>query len=182
MEPWRPEAIWQAAGLDCIATNCIDTFIRGRGRTQYIQYYICTFVCFVEIELRVHSRLGWLKSPHYTCLLNWNLDNLMITLVPGKFSLDNGVIKCKLFPRLWPLGWESTGYRWTPLRKASKAELWCFLLCASELTAEQTIERMVICDAMALILTSLLWNVSATLTESKLQQNSNYVYIPYEWI
>ena len=41
------------------------------------------------------------------------------------------------------------------LTKASDAELWCFLWCVPELTAEQTVEMLVIWDAMALIVTSL---------------------------
>ena len=31
-----------------------------------------------------------------------------------------------------PLWWESTGYRWIPLIKASDAELWCFLWSTPE--------------------------------------------------
>ena len=41
--------------------------------------------------------------------------------------------------------------------KASDAELWCFLWSAPEQTVEQTREAPVILDAIALIMTSLLW-------------------------
>ena len=56
-----------------------------------------------------------------------------------------------------PLCGEFTGHRWTPLTKASDAELWCFLWSAPEQTVEQTIETPVIWDAIALIMMSLLW-------------------------
>ena len=41
------------------------------------------------------------------------------------------------------------------LVKASVAELWCFLWSAPEQTVQQTIETPMICDAIALIMTSL---------------------------
>ena len=50
---------------------------------------------------------------------------------------------------------EFTGPRWIPRTKASDAELWYFLWSASELTVEQTMVRLVIWDAIALIMTSL---------------------------
>ena len=46
----------------------------------------------------------------------------------------------KPFPRYWPFLGECTGHRWTPLTKASDAELWSFLWSAPEQTAKQTIE------------------------------------------
>ena len=42
------------------------------------------------------------------------------------------VIKWKHFPRYWPLCGEFTGHRWIPSKKASDAELWCFLWSAPE--------------------------------------------------
>ena len=41
------------------------------------------------------------------------------------------------------------------LTKASDAQLWVFLWSAPEQTVEKTIERPVICDAIAPIMTSL---------------------------
>ena len=58
-----------------------------------------------------------------------------------------------------PLWGESTSHRWIPLTKAS--ELWCFLWSAPEQTVEQTIERQVIWDVIAPIMTSL-WYESTT--------------------
>ena len=49
---------------------------------------------------------------------------------------------------------EFTDHRWIPLRKASDAELWCLLWSAPEQTVEQTIETLVIWDAIALIMRS----------------------------
>ena len=57
-----------------------------------------------------------------------------------------------------PLWGEFTGHRWIPLTKASDAELWCFLWSTPELTVEQTIEKLVIWDAIAFIMTSLEWS------------------------
>ena len=54
-------------------------------------------------------------------------------------------------------GGESTGHQWIPLAKASDAELWYFLWSAPEPTVEQTMEKPVIWDAIALIMTSLEW-------------------------
>ena len=54
-----------------------------------------------------------------------------------------------------PLGGEFTRQRWVPIPKASDAELCCFLWSMPEQTVVQTVETPVICDAIALILTSL---------------------------
>ena len=52
---------------------------------------------------------------------------------------------------------EFTGHRRLPLTKASDAEFWCFLWCAPEQSAKQTIETPVIWDTIALIMMSLQW-------------------------
>ena len=54
---------------------------------------------------------------------------------------------------------------WIPLTVASDAELWLYFLSAPEQTFEQTIETLVIWDAITLIMTSLQWirNVCMTL-------------------
>ena len=56
-----------------------------------------------------------------------------------------------------PLRGEFTGHRWIPPTKASDAELWCFLWFTFEEMVEQTNQAPVILDAIALIMTSLLW-------------------------
>ena len=53
---------------------------------------------------------------------------------------------------------ESTGHRWLPLTKASDAESWCFLWSAPEQMVQETIDTSLIWDAIALIMTPLLWN------------------------
>ena len=50
---------------------------------------------------------------------------------------------------------EFTGPRWIPRTKASDLELWCFLWSMPEQTVEQTLETLVIWDAIVLIMTSL---------------------------
>ena len=57
-----------------------------------------------------------------------------------------------LLAKVWE---ESTGHWRIPLTKASAAELWYFLWSAPEQKVEQTIETLVISDAIALIITSL---------------------------
>ena len=47
------------------------------------------------------------------------------------------------------------GHRWIPLTNASDAEHWSFLWSTREQTLEQTIVRLVIWDAIALIMTLL---------------------------
>ena len=51
-----------------------------------------------------------------------------------------------------PLWEESTSHRWIPLMKAGDAELWCF---PPEQMVKQTIETLVIWNAIMLIMTSL---------------------------
>ena len=55
-----------------------------------------------------------------------------------------------------PLCGEFTEHWWIPLRKATDAELWCFLWSVPEQTVEWTIAGLVIWDALALI-TTLSW-------------------------
>ena len=76
--------------------------------------------------------------------------------------LDNNDCSCwahhmENFPRYWPLCGEFTDHRWIPLTKGSEAELWYFLWSAPKWMAGQTIARLVIWDAIALIVTSLYW-------------------------
>ena len=68
--------------------------------------------------------------------------------------LHDGVIRWKHFLRYCPLWGESTAHRWIPITKASDAEL-CFLWSTPEQTVEQTLEMLVIWDAIAPIMTSL---------------------------
>ena len=65
-------------------------------------------------------------------------------------TLSNG----NIFRVTDPLWGEFTSHRCIPLTKASDAELYCFL-STPEQTVEQTLETLVICDAMAPIMTSL---------------------------
>ena len=74
-----------------------------------------------------------------------------------------------------PLWGESTGHRWIPLTRGSDAGLWCFLWSAPEQTAEQTIETLVIWDAIALIMTSLSWN-EYDVSISRQYRRNEYIY------
>ena len=70
------------------------------------------------------------------------------------------VIKWKHFLVNDPLWGESSGHRWIPLTKTGDADIWCFLWSAPEQTVEQTIDMLVIWDAIALIMMSLQWRMS----------------------
>ena len=61
------------------------------------------------------------------------------------------VIKWKYFPHYWPL---VRGIHRSPVDSPREGQ-WCFLWSAPELTVEQTIETQVVCDAIALIMTTL---------------------------
>ena len=62
-------------------------------------------------------------------------------------TLSNG----NIFRVTGPLWGEFTGDQWIPLTKASDAGIWCIVWSAPEQTVEQTIETLVIWDAIALI-------------------------------
>ena len=61
-----------------------------------------------------------------------------------------------IFRVIDPLWGESTGHWWIPLTKAGDTVIWCFLWYAPEQTVKQTIETLVIWDAIALIVTSFI--------------------------
>ena len=60
-----------------------------------------------------------------------------------------------IFRVIGPFAMGTTGHRWIPLTKATDADLRCFLWSAPEQMVEQTIEMLVIWDAMTLVMTPL---------------------------
>ena len=91
------------------------------------------------------ARLHKLLNKQSTC--RWFV--LMMRCQLRMMTSSNG----NIFRVTGPLWGESTGHRFIPITKASRAEFWCFLW--SEQRFEQTIEKPVIWDAIALIITSL---------------------------
>ena len=67
-----------------------------------------------------------------------------LTLSFNMMTSSNG----NIFRVTGPLCGEFTGDRWNPLTKASDTELWCFIWSVPK----QTVERLMIWDAMALIM------------------------------
>ena len=66
------------------------------------------------------------------------------------------VIEWKHFTTLLALcDGESTRHRWIPLTKASDMELWWFLWSVPEQMVEQTIDTLVVWDAITVIMTLL---------------------------
>ena len=84
---------------------------------------------------------------------NSNRYNSTIWMKPT-FEIHDDVIKWKHFPRYWPFVRGIHRSRWIPRTKASDTELWCLLWSAPELTIEQTTVRLVIWDAISIIMTS----------------------------
>ena len=68
----------------------------------------------------------------------------------------DSVIKWEHFPRYWPFVRGIHRHRWISLTKASDAERWCFRWSAPEQMVEQTIETLVIWDAIVPIMTVMV--------------------------
>ena len=107
----------------------------------------------------------YLMRYNVQCRWRWNWIIMMTSSIENIFRVTG------------PLGGVSTGYRWTPPPpiKASEAELWCFLWSAPEQTVKQIIETPMIWDAIALIMTSLLysartWPITSLLIVTSHQQ------------
>ena len=75
--------------------------------------------------------------------------------VIGKIVGHYDVIQWKLFPRYWTFVRGIHRLRWIPHIKVSDAELWRFLWSEPEQKVEQTIETLLIWDAIAFIMISL---------------------------
>ena len=71
---------------------------------------------------------------------------------------------------------EFASHLWIALTKASDAELWWFLWSVPAQMVKQTTERPVIWDAIALIMTSLLWNWHILMTRFLTAQCSHAYY------
>ena len=91
----------------------------------------------------------WQGTNSMTCGIKLNICNC------EDICSHDDVIKWKHISCYWPFVRETTAHQWIPLTKVSDAELWCFLWFAPGQTGEQTIETPVICDAIALLMTSL---------------------------
>ena len=70
-------------------------------------------------------------------------------------TFHDDVIKWKHWRVTGPLWGECTVNRWIPLTKASDSEMCIFLWSAPKETVEQTIESLMIRDAIMLIITLL---------------------------
>ena len=110
------------------------------GDKDWCVYFPLSFAVFLKkvINSRMHN-----KSRHYKTISS---------CFPTEWHFN---ILGNIFRVTGPLCGEFTSHRWIPLTKASDAELWCFLWSAPEWTVKQTIVRLVIWDAIGLIMTSL---------------------------
>ena len=94
--------------------------------------------CFAEgqgvISLTIfHCKLNFMDIQFcFQILMNWIHNFGMWHVLQLHLQMHDDVIKWKHFPRNWPFVWGIHRSRWIPPTKASDAELWCFLWCASE--------------------------------------------------
>ena len=73
----------------------------------------------------------------------------------GLGGFHDNVIKRKHFPRYWTFARGIQRSPWNPRTKASDAEVLCFLWCEPKQTVPQTVDKLVIWDAVVSIVTSL---------------------------
>ena len=125
------------------------------------------YVCF---EVRVLSRF---YIQLWNCETSWDLERTLLILRLEHFGRMMTSSNGNIFRVTGPLCGEFTGDWWIPLTKASDAELSCFLWSALEWSIEKTIVRLVISDASALIMTSLLRHLGRTSSISCLPMPSS---------
>ena len=115
----------------CLA--CENTFARDNATVSVFETGNLCFIASFAFAFTTAGRNRWRQETTTKDGINLSPQH-------------DDVIKWKHFPRYWIFVGESTGHRWTPLPKASEAELWCFLWSAPEQTIEQAIETPVIWD------------------------------------
>ena len=111
---------------------------------------VVTWIC--SLGMRVHEyvycpivapwRMSWATCPHAqqagavevraNGAHHWEENVVILTKSSSLAALHDDVIKWKHFPRNWPFVRGIHRSRWIPHTKASDAELWCFLLSASD--------------------------------------------------
>ena len=87
------------------------------------------------------------------------LHSLLLRMINGWINyFRDDVIKWKHICVTGPLCGEFTDHRWNPHTKGSDAELWCFLRSAPWINGGVNNRGAGDLEAIALIMTSLLWN------------------------
>ena len=102
----------------------------------------------VDNESELVQMMAWCRQPLSHYLTKYRPTSMSCY---DMMTSSNG----NIFRVTRPLWGEYTGHMWIPLTKASDAEFWCFLWCASEQADAQTIETPVITDAITLMMTSM---------------------------
>ena len=140
---------------------CLCPILWGWHMYRYV-YAWCQFCVIFKNMISTHECICITKMilpKWHSCDRIWHC---LIMYIFHNAHLDNSSMqpmfimtssKGNIFRITGALWGESTGHRWIPLTKASDADLRCFLW--SEQTVEQTIETMLIWDAMVLIMTSV---------------------------
>ena len=137
--------------------------------------FLVTIHCFGDFSFFLHFWNQILSSKPNFPFCCWNALLLVAWQIVLEFSMMTSQ-KGNIFRVTSSLSGDHTGHRWIPLTKASGAELWCFLW--SEQTAEQTLEMALTCEAIALIMTSLL---CSNLNCSFACIGCIYIYIYISW-
>ena len=128
---------------------CCRTFLSHFSRLEY--WVIKGTVIFIKFSIF----FSWSVSPKNGTKTKSSDCNYIERTVnrkdnPYMMTSSNG----NIFRVTGHLCGDFAGHRWIPRTKASDAELWCFLWSAPEWTVEKTIVRLMIWDAIALIMTS----------------------------
>ena len=121
-----------------------------RARTVYLNSTVTNMFSVCHDQNRPRSAILSLLITRLGC--NSDIPRPPLT-VQSMMTSSNG----NIFRVTSPLWRESTGLRWIPLTKISDAELWWFLWSTPEQTVEQTIDTLVIWNAIALIMTWWNW-------------------------
>ena len=103
---------------------------------------------------------AWCKTAVSPLLTHWSLElsHRLVGYIPWLFGINNIMMTSSngdIFRVTGHLSGEFSGHRRIPRTKPSDAELWCFIWSPLEQTVEQTIVRLVIWDAIAIIMTPL---------------------------
>ena len=137
-------------------TTNITTFALGVSNALFVDFSVRDTLNFAKNDRLIHldsfgSRLYLTRVT--AAGLRWHLLNMNVVLNIYMMTSSNG----NTFRVTGPLCGEFTGHRWIPFTKASDVELWCILSSAPEQTLEQTIERLMIWEAIVTvpIMTSL---------------------------
>ena len=132
-----------------VCRGCI--FIMGILRLVRWHFSIEMALWYFHLWLKVTKYISVMLCRAWTVLYRRSTAGISSRIYFVMMTSSNG----NIFRIAGSLCGEWTGNRWILLKKASDTKLWCFLWSAPEQTVPWTIVRLVIWDAIALIMMSL---------------------------